>query len=355
MNTLILHRSGSPLYRNITGLAPFAVIAICVASAMACSGNAAATNKPNAATSVAQAAESLHADYRQQQWKRLAQKKDRDSMIAAVLLGMPNDKDHEPVDGEVNLERRLAKSFGQDPLALFTLALVCQMQSEPCAHPEYYDSLVRIAPDNAVHWLMLPNAAAPSDAQLHSAAAAPQADSHLRITIGLLRSALAGQPSAARPGVDPHELALLLRRNAIDLVPLPKFGAVVSMCKAPSAARRGDCIGLGRRLFADRSGTILTRMVGSAMLRRLVKGTAEEVAAKELRRDYVWLSEQQEASNVPYQEQLQREIVGVGEWEAWQRSVERLGVLRTPPAAWMPKDPQLLLLSEERTPAAPAK
>ena len=254
------------------------------------------------------------------------------------------------------MEQHLATVFGQDPLALFALALACQMQSEPCIHREYYAALVRIAPDNAVHWLLLPNGAAPSDVQLHSAASTSFADSHLGALIAITRAALADQAApSSSANVDPHELALLLRLNAVDLVPLPKFGAVLSMCKAPAAPLRTDCIELGRRLFADRSGVILTRMIGSAMLRRLVKGTPEDAAAKELRRDYVWLSEQlgpqMESDNIAYREQLQREVVDLGEWEAWQRSAERLGVTRTPPAAWVPKDPQMLLLSEERTPA----
>jgi hypothetical protein len=92
-------------------------------------------------------------------------------------------------------------------------------------------------------------------------------------------------------------------------------------------------------------------MIGSSIVRRLVKDTPEEAAAKELRRIYTWLSEQLVASNVPFAERLQDESVEYGEWEAWERAVERLGAARTPPPGWLPKDPQALLLSEERTPA----
>jgi hypothetical protein len=303
-------------------------------------------------TPTAQAADSLRADYRQQQWKRLAQKTDRDSLIAAVLLGMPNDTDHESIDGHANVEGRLAAGFGQDPLALFSLALACQMQGGSCAHPEYYDALVRIAPDNAVHWLMLANGAAPDAGQLHAAVSAATADSHLSATMGILRAALADQPVLrAQADIDAGQLSLLLRRNAVDLMPLPKFGGAVSLCKTPAASLRNDCIELGRRLIDDRSGAILSRMVGSAIVRRLLKGTPEEVAAKELRRVYVWMSETMQASNLAYQEQLQQDVVDLGEWEASQRAVERMGATRLPPANWMPKNPQTLLLSEERTPA----
>jgi hypothetical protein len=299
-----------------------------------------------------QAVQELRADYRRQQFQRLAHNGDRDSLIAAVLIGMPNESNHQPVDGRADVAQRLSRAYGNDPLALFTLTLACQVQDQPCAHPEAYDALLRIEPGNAVHWLMLPNGAAPSDAQLHSAALAANADSQLRDIVRIVRAALADQSAPAGPaGVDQRELALLLRRDAIEQVSLPKFGAVVSMCKTAVDQRRVDCLELGRRLQNDRSGTILSRMVGCAMLRRLVKGTAEDAAAKEMRREYAWLSEQLVASKIPYTERLQEESVVYGEWEAWQRAVERLGTTRTPPPGWMPKDPQALLLPEERTPA----
>jgi hypothetical protein len=335
--------------RGIGGLL-FAAAILPFACALSADSIAAAQS---AATPVAQAADNLQAEYRLQQWHRVAKKDDRDSLIAAVLLGMPNEKDTSPLEGHAQVEQRLADHFGDDPLALFALALACQIQTEPCTQSQYYDGLVRTAPDNAVHWLMLPNGAAPNDVQLHAAAAASLADTHLGATIGILRKALNEQPAPRDvPNVDTRELMLLLRRHAVDLVPLPKFGAAVSLCKAPAAALREDCVALGRHLFADRSGTILTRMVGSAMLRRLLKGTPEEVAAKELRRDYVWLSEQIEGNPNADRERLQQQTVEFGEWEACQRAVERLGKPRQPPANWKPKDPQMLLLSEERTPAA---
>jgi hypothetical protein len=135
-------------------------------------------------------------------------------------------------------------------------------------------------------------------------------------------------------------------------VPLPVFAGAVEMCKKAVGGRRSDCIELGRRLEQDRSGTFLSRMVGSAMLRRLVKDTPEDAAAKQLRREYVWMSEQLTANAAPYEERLQSETVAYGEWVAWQRAVERMGSASSPPPGWIPKNPQMLLLSEERAPAA---
>ncbi|MEO5560958.1 MAG: hypothetical protein ABIO49_13575 [Dokdonella sp.] len=346
MNFFRLHRGARPPARSMA--LAIAILTCTSAIAVATEADAAL-----AATPLAQAAARLQSDYRHQQWQRLSQRSDRDSLVAAVLLGMATESDAKPLRGNVDTEQRLAAAFGQDPLAAFTLALACEVQSEPCAHPEYYDTLVRIAGDNAVHWLLLPNAATPSDAQLHAAASADQADSHLAEVIGIVRAALADQPApASSSDVDAHALASLLRRNAVDQVPLPKFAPTVVLCKTAVGERRADCIELAHHLIGDRSGAILTSMLGGVILRRLAKGTPDDAAAKESRRSYVWLSQQLEASKAAYQEQLQSEVVDLGEWEAWQRCAERLGALRAPPAGWMPQNPNLLLLSEDRRPAA---
>ncbi|MEP6512018.1 MAG: hypothetical protein ABJB02_10515, partial [Dokdonella sp.] len=49
-------------------------------------------------------------------------------------------------------------------------------------------------------------------------------------------------------------------------------------------------------------------------------------------------------------EALQQDISRYGEWEAWRRQTVRFGGAATPPPDWIPANPQLLLLSEERTP-----
>jgi len=89
------------------------------------------------------------------------------------------------------------------------------------------------------------------------------------------------------------------------------------MCKAPGAASRDDWVAVGRLLFHDRSASIIARMVGGTMLRRLVKGSPEDVAARKLRRDYVWGELQLTEKHASYQDQFQRDrkfrrVGGVG-------------------------------------------
>ena len=302
-------------------------------------------------SSADRAAQRLTDQYRQQQATRLARNDDRDSLIAAVLLGLPNDMDGDPFDGQAGVEELLAAKFGQDADAMSTLALTCQFQKRPCTHPEYYDALVRLAPDNAMNWLLLPNDAAPSPAQLHAAVTARTVDSHNETLMRILWNALADQPAPASVrGVDPHELAKWLRVHAMEAAPtIPHFAAVLRMCKPPTNANRDDCIGIGRRLIADQSGTVVARMIGGTIVRRLGKGTPEAAAAKELRRDYVWMDKQLQGNDRSGMEQLLRDTIDIGEWAAYQRAVERMGKSSTPPAGWVPKNPQTLLLSEERT------
>ena len=90
------------------------------------------------------------------------------------------------------------------------------------------------------------------------------------------------------------------------------------------------------------------------MARELYKGTPLEAEAKEYGREYTWLSQSvwvndYTRNNPGDSDTLQEDIARYGEREAWQRQAERAGASRTPPADWMPADPRMLMLSEERT------
>ncbi|MEO8742953.1 MAG: hypothetical protein ABI365_07160, partial [Lysobacteraceae bacterium] len=166
-----------------------------------------------------------------QQWQRLSAKNDRDALIAAVLLGARRENDAGPIAGHEVAEKRLAAHFGQDSLALFALALACQQQSGTCVPADAHAALLRVAPDNAMHWLLLPNDAAPSAAQLHAAALAPMSDTRLREITAILHKTLGGQPAPAHvDGVDPHVLAMALLDDAVGQVELPQFHHVMRMC-----------------------------------------------------------------------------------------------------------------------------
>jgi len=277
--------------------------------------------------------------WRSAQQARLAAQNDRDSRIAAVLLALPADANAPFPPAATETIDALVQANPDDVLSLYVAALVCQLQPG-CTTTAYVDRLTARAPDNAVHWLLRPAAAAPDDAQLRSAAKATNAQPHLGELRDLLGKAL-GAPTAAMAAS---------RAAALDAIPLPRFAPALNACKQDGNVRRDACIALGRTLFADARGSILSRMIGSVLLRRLAKGTPDETAAMKFRRDYVWLGEHKVGEDTR-DETLQQDLVRRGEWEAVLRAADRAGVARTPPADWTPANPQQLLLSEDRTPA----
>lgn len=291
------------------------------------------------AFTLAHAAPATSDAWRSAQQTRLAAQNDRDSRIAAALLALPADANAPIPSATTAIADALVQANPDDVLSLYIAALICQLQPT-CTSAAYVDRLTLHAPDNAVHWLLRPAAAAPDDAQLRSAAKAPKAQPHLGELRAVLAKAL-GAPTAATAAS---------RAAALDAIPLPRFAPALNACKQDGAARRDACIALGRTLFADASGSILSRMIGSVLLRRLAKGTPDETAAVQFRRDYVWLGEHDVGQDTR-DEALQQDLVRHGEWEALLRAADRAGVARTPAADWTPANPQQLLLSEERKPA----
>jgi hypothetical protein len=118
------------------------------------------------------------------------------------------------------------------------------------------------------------------------------------------------------------------------------------------AGLRNACSAFAISGMRSARASILARMVSSAILRRLYKGTPLEVEAKQYRREYVWLGEHPPVAPGAA-ELLQQDIVQFGEWEALQRQAERAGAARAPPPDWVPAHPEQLLLSEERAAPAP--
>jgi hypothetical protein len=329
------------------------------------SGNAVAGPQAAAAIPDEPLARQLAPDYQQAQATRLLARGRRDDLIAAALLAhAPGAATARAIDDGDAVQRLVAR-YPHDVLALYTAALLCQLQKTPCAHPEYRQHLLARDSSNAIHWLLVPGGATLSADDRHGAAQSAHADTHFSALLGIVRHALEGQaprdaPSAWRGN---SALALLLRRNEIGRVPWPNYALVMTTCTADAArlpatdATRRDCAAIGALLFGERGNNVATRMVGGTLLRRFAKGTPQAAEALALRRRYVWISEQlPDARSSDESERLNAEEIALGEWEAYQRSAERAGVPRDPPAGWVPRRPELLLLQEERAvPPVPAK
>ena len=306
---------------------------------------------------IEQAALTQAADYGRAQTLRLAAGKDRDSLIAAVLIGLPNDAASAPADGHAALLQRLVDDFPRDPLALYVAALVCNVQSEPCTHPEYQQRLLKLEPRNAINVVLLPNAGALDPARLHQAAATGKADSHFSALLGIVRGALADQPAPAPTGqaTDDQELALILRRNEVGLVPWPKLAPTTRICSAAAAHQpieaklHADCVKLGQALFSDAAQNLVTRSFGGTLLRRFAPDSPLAAEAVAFRRRYVWISEQGDPASSAEKELINSEEIAFGEWEAFQRRADRAGLPRDPTSDWVPAHPEFLLLPEQRS------
>lgn len=274
-------------------------------------------------------------DFRDRQWQRLSQLSDRDNVTAAIWIALPADSSKSlPSDFDA-FEQRAAERFKSEPQVLFALASVCQQVDHHCADARYYDALVRTEPQNAINWLLLPDHASPNAEQLHAAATAQYADSNLRATLRVVRTALGSSGD--------NENVTHIAEN----VPLPTFIGFVRVCKSTATANVADCTAVAKKLVDERSGSLLARMIASATIQRMMKGTPADIAATQMRRDYVWLSDQSDKV-MPDAARMQEATIRYGEWEAWLRAADAAGVARTPPADWMPRDPQTLLISEER-------
>jgi hypothetical protein len=329
-----------------------------------------ANRKDAVAVLVSEIADQLGDDYRAQQVERLARLGDRDSLIAAALIGIPRGSDGASSAIHAGVLQRLFDTYPHDAVALHALALTCHVQRQACSQSAYYTRLVQAFPDNAVHWVLLPGGARPTERELASvvqhAAAASTFDDRLSTWAALVREALRDQPlpdSIGQPMqavLNAAEVAPSLRRNTFDSVPMPIYGAIVRLCKPDSSAiseiagLRDACGTFARKGMRSNEASILTSMVGSAMLRRLYKGTPLAIEAFEYRRQYVWLSEHA-GDTAADAERLQREVAQFGEWEALQRQAERAGASRRPPPGWKPADAQTLLLSEERAAVLPQR
>jgi hypothetical protein len=315
----------------------------------------------------------LGEDYREQQVVRLALGGGRNSLIAAALIGIPRGADEVSSPAHAAVVRRLFNGYPNDPLALYVAALACHAQPQPCTHPEYFERLTTQFPDNAVHWVLVPSGSRPTDALLAShvlhAANAKEFDDQQATLTGLLRVALSDQrvpQSILQPMqavLKESEVAPSLRRNAVDSAPVPVYGDILRVCKPSSiqalqiSGLRDACGAFARKGMHSPHASILARMISSAMLRRLYKGTPVEAEAKEYRRQYVWMGERvfpngYSARKPGEAERMQQDVERFGEWEALQRAADRAGIPRTPPPGWVPASPQTLLLTEERAPEA---
>lgn len=306
----------------------------------------------------------LGEDFRLQQVTRLLARGDRDSLIAAGLIGIPVATDVPSPAHEATL-LRLLQEHPDDELALYVAALACHVQVNPCRHGEFQQQLTAKFPGNAVHWLLTPSGSNLTVREfkrlISRAGDALTFDDRHATYHRILLDAVRDQPipDSIR---EPIQAVLLeaevdkyLRSHLSWNVPHPEYSNLVRTCM-PETKRNGEqdeilrnCGRLAILGMRSPTSSIVSRMVSGAIVRRIYKGQALEREAWEYRRQYVWLGDHGFGSSES-EDVLQRDTAEFGEWEAWQRRTERLGYPRVPPVGWLPGDPQKLLLHEDRKP-----
>ncbi len=237
---------------------------------------------------------------------------------------------------------------------------------EACAQLESAENLVRLDPDNGYAWLLLANARrggqAAQDA-LHEAAQKVHFDDYFALAVEAHARALE-QHMALETPTDrgsvyvTGETERIFGTKIMALIPsLPPLGGFAKLCKpanlpADAANLRADCVTIGKRLAHD-AGSEFNNDTGAIVVSRLAAGTPLDTEMRELRARIAYLNESQSALPIPeyfgypYNLTLQA-IRDGGNLAVYERQLAYFGHPTTPPAGWTPKDPEVLLLPEER-------
>ena len=116
---------------------------------------------------------------------------------------------------------------------------------------------------------------------------------------------------------------------------------------------RADCLAVAAKM-ARGQNSLVTHLIGSIVVRRLAPGTALAQEMRDLNARILYLSEKfdqlspEQLLGYPL-DRLTQETVELGELEALARRIEHFGFPAYPPPDWAPRDPQALLLPEERS------
>lgn len=238
-----------------------------------------------------------------------------------------------------------------------------------CQHPEAITRLLNVDPDNAYSWLrrFMETDGEIARQALREAAAHERFDDHYRTTVGAYFKAieksraaapelLAGPARILAPDVPPE---FLIAAQETGSFPITAYAAFAQRCNPATGYFRtddrdawADCVTVAERMVRSKS-SLIARMIGANVARRLVPNTPLAREMFEFRRRYRYIVEQTETLGqvqyfaYPWQ-RFHADWTGDGELEAYAARLEHYGLSSQPPAGWQPKDPRTLMLPEER-------
>jgi hypothetical protein len=306
-------------------------------------------------------------EYRQQVIDKLELRGDAAALVIAAMLHRRNAAD--PERG-ARTGKLLVRALALQPDYLFGWYLAsihCEADAENCALADAPERLVQLDPDNGFAWLVLALRGSGERAReaVRRAAHSPAFQDYFGAIY------LDYAQAIEDTGVEPPELVAGVARELAPgapvaatvaeyeawAMPMPRFQRIIDLCHADKElpadpAAREDCIALGQRM-ARAPGGLITNMIGSVIARRLARGTPLEAEMKAIRARYVYLTEVYGALSFTQlrdygSDRVQRDSAQFGEMAAFARVAAHFGKPTTPPADWVPQDPQTLLLPEER-------
>jgi tetratricopeptide (TPR) repeat protein len=312
--------------------------------------------------------EEAGAEYRRAVTAQLQSREDADSLANAAMFVWRDQTDPQRGERAAELLRRALDRDPGNRFAWYLAAIQCDTEGAVCPHPEATDQIVRLDPDNGFAHVLAAMSLQGERAwnAIHQAASAEHFNDYFGASYESYAKAIeaAGVPppglvvgvaQALAPGASVEGTVAEYEAWAM---PMPRFQRIIDHCHPdkllpadPSV--RADCIAIGQRM-ARTPGGLITNMIGSAIARRLGKGTPLEMEMKAIRARYVYLTEVystlSEAELLGYgRGRLQRDAFESGEMEAYARLAAHFGKPTEPPTGWVPKDPQTLLLPEERS------
>ena len=312
----------------------------------------------------------LGADYRRQMIQALQAGTDAYRDVYAAMLAWRDSKNADAAEIFAASLQSAIKAHANDPFVWQVAAVYCVEtdQAPRCLYPQAAETLVRMAPDNMYHWLLLLITEGPRAREaLHEAARSAHFDDYgganlLAFSRAIEVAAVPAPTLIARPAqiLAPLERpeASIAKLEAYQ-VPMLNWSKLLRYCGAAAESApnedqelRADCLAVGERLMRS-SGGLLSRMIGVALVRNLAKGTPLAEEAKQIRRLYTYLVSTDEklspGQRMSYETaRYLADITGVGEMVAFQRRVEFFGMPGEPPANWQPDDPSSLFSGKER-------
>lgn len=310
----------------------------------------------------------MGAEFRAQRVAALATSPKSQARTFAAMLAWHNAVEPEEVKQFARLLENATAANPDDAFTWYVASTYCHEYLGPnCPHPEAARRLAQSDPDNGFAWVML--ATAEDNMAAYAALAEAARRERLRDYFGAnyiayartveystvpLPELLAAPARILAPEESPAAIVAQLEAWSMPMPPLYRFAR---LCHPEyglpnDEGVRADCVDVALQM-ARGQNSLITNLIGSTVVRRLRPGTALAEEMRNLNARYLYLTEVYEQLT-PEQllgyplDRLMQQIVELGELEALARRVAHFGFPANPPLDWAPRNPEALLLPEDR-------